>query len=296
MATTFTSPGLTKATTEALVAAQPELNVARLFANDMSDEFADINATVKVPLIGDATVNDFDISSNDYENASGSVTYADIKLNKQPKATFEFKGADVLEAPNAPYWNKVALSGANAVKKSISQYLGGLFTTAACTGGSVTVSSVTKANIAKLRGECVGRISETVLGLDPTYFAELLSLLDSNVYGGDEAIKQGYIPGLYGFKAVVPMYDLPAATTGDNATPAVKGVLVHENAVAFASRAVAVADPAAYTEFGSAADDFGFTITTLRHGAPGKGKAFLNMTALYGAKIINGAAVKYIHA
>jgi len=294
MATTFSSPGLAKATTEALIAAQPELNVARLFANDMSGEFADWGTTVKVPLIS-ASTEEFDISSADYEHSAGGISYASVVLNKQPKATFEFKGADLLEAPNAPYWNKVALSGANAVKKSISTGIGKLFKSASCTGGKVTVASVTKANIAKLRAECVGRIGETVLALDPTYFADLLALLDSNVYGGDQAIKQGYIPGLYGFKAVVPMYDLPTAA-GDSEAVDIKGALIPQDAIAFASRAVPVAEPQSYHEFGVAEDDFGFAITTMRHGSAAKGKAFLNMTSLWGAAIVKGSEIKYIAA
>ena len=38
MADSMTSPGLSKATNDALVAAAPELNIARLFAWDFSNE------------------------------------------------------------------------------------------------------------------------------------------------------------------------------------------------------------------------------------------------------------------
>ena len=46
----LTSPGLIKAANEALVGIGPDINIAKLFAYDMSDEFADYGTTVKVPV------------------------------------------------------------------------------------------------------------------------------------------------------------------------------------------------------------------------------------------------------
>jgi len=78
MADSLTSPGLIKAANDALVAASPDLNIARLFAYDMSDEFADYGFTVKVPIAAAGTLSAFDMATNDYENQDGSVTYAQI--------------------------------------------------------------------------------------------------------------------------------------------------------------------------------------------------------------------------
>ncbi len=86
----LTSPGLVKAMNDALVKASPDLNIARLFAFDMSDEFADYGYTVKVPLVGAGTISSFNMASNDYENVDGTVTYATVQLDSQPKSTFEF--------------------------------------------------------------------------------------------------------------------------------------------------------------------------------------------------------------
>ena len=75
---------------------------------------------------------------------------------------------DLLEAPNAPYWNKVAEAAATGVKASISKGIGGLFKAADCTGGKVVLSGdVTKVKLAKLRKECLGRTADTVLALSP---------------------------------------------------------------------------------------------------------------------------------
>ena len=287
MASSLTSPGLIKAANDALVAATPDLNIARLFAFDMSDDFATPGTTVKVPIAKAGTVQDFNASTNDFENTDGSVTYAAVVLNKSPKSTFEFAAFDKLEAPNAPYWTKVRVAAANGVKASISTVLGGLFTAAACTGGKAVLASVTKAGVAGLRSQCLGRTADTVLALEPGYYNTLLSLLDANILGTGEAIKTGYIGGLYGFKAVVQMLDLPEG---------VKGAIVPADSVAIASRAFPVADEVAYSEMGTVADEYGFTLTVLRHGSAAKGTGFINVAALWGASLVQPGAIKYIAA
>lgn len=281
------SPGLIKAANDALVAATPDLNVARLFAYDLSAEAATPGTTIKVPVAKAGTVLDFNPSSNDFETTDGSVTYATVALNKAPKSTFEFAALDALAAPNAPYWARVREAAANGVKASISTTIGGLFTSTACTGGKAVMASVTKKTLAGLRAEALGRTADTVVALCPAYFNEALSLLDSSVYGGAEAVRTGYIPGLYGFKAVVQMNDLDSG---------VLGAIIPSNAVAVAARAFPVVDEGAYSEYGTVSDEYGFTLTVLRHGSPAKGSGFINVACLWGAALVQPGAVKYIAA
>ena len=82
MADSLTSPGLIKAANDALVAASPDLNMARLFAYDMSEDFADYGYTVKVPVVQSGTLSAFNISTNDYENMDGTITYATVELTQ----------------------------------------------------------------------------------------------------------------------------------------------------------------------------------------------------------------------
>ena len=287
MADSLTSPGLIKAANDALVGATPDLNLARLFAYDMSDDFVDFGTTVKVPVAKSGTVNDFDASSNDLENPDGTVTYVPVVLNKAPKSTFEFKGLDKLEAPNAPYWARVREAAADGVKSSISATLGGLFTAAACTGGKHVVASITKASVAGCRAACLGRCADTVLGLAPDYYNALLSLLDANILGTGDAIRTGYIGGLYGFKAVVQLKDLPEG---------VKGAIIPAYCVAVASRAFPVGDEGAYSEYGTVTDEYGFTLTVTRHGSAAKAKGFINVLSLWGAALVQPDKIKYIAA
>ena len=275
----LTSPGLIKAANEALVKSQAELNIARLFAYDMSNEFADYGFTVKVPVINAGEISAFNIESNDYENAQGTVSYVPVTLNKQPKATFKFTGNDILEAPNAPYWNKCAEAGAAAVREYISKELGGHFLSTEMTGGEATIGTISKANIAKLRAQCKARVADTVLALDPVTYAEVLSLMDESIYNSAVAVRDGKVDSLYGFKAVIQLNDLPTGC---------KGALIPADAIAFATRAVAVADGSIYSEVGTVTDDFGYTLTVMRHGSAAKGTGFINITTLMGCAVVKG--------
>lgn len=288
MANSLMSPGLIKAANDALVKAAPELNLVRLFAYDMSEEFSDYGKYLKVPVAGSGDISSFNETTNDYENQDGTVTYAQIALDKQPKSTFEFKGTDILEAPNAPYWNRVAEAAANGIKGSISYGIGQLFTPENCQGGKTILSGeVTKKKLANLRSACTSRVADTVLALAPAQYEEALSLFDSNVLGDAEAVRNGYVGNLYGFKAVIQMKDLPDG---------VIGALIPTNSIAVASRAVTVGDASCYSEVGTAVDEYGFAITILRHGSARTGKAYLNATSLWGCAVVQPEMIKYISA
>lgn len=284
----LTSPGLIKAANEALVGIGPDINIAKLFAYDMSDEFADYGTTVKVP-VATATASELALtgeSINDYETDSGSISYANVVLNHQPKATFKAPKAADFEAPNAPYWGRMTSAMVNAIDGNISTVLGGLFTTTACTGGKVVLASVTKESVAELITKCAGRVYETVLGLDPVGYATLLSLLDVSAYGGAEAIRTGYIPGLYGFKAVIQIKALPSGVTG---------ALIPSTAVAVAARKT-IKDEEGFIEAGTVMDENGFPITITRHFSAAKRDTFLNADVLWGAALVQPTKVKYLAA
>ena len=285
------SPGLIKAANDAIVAIGPDINVAQLFATDFSADFADYGTTVKVP-IASATAAEVKLNPgqgetlNDYETDSGSVNYANVVLNHQPKATFLAPKAAAFEAPNAPYWARMRTACANAVDANISTVLGGLFTTTAVTGGKVVLASVTKDTLADLITKCKGRVASTVLGLNPANYAKTLALLDTSAYGGGEAIRHGYLPALYGFKAVVCLRDLPNGVTG---------AMIPDTSVAVAARAT-VKDFAGFIEGDVVSDENGFPLTVTRHFSPAKRNEFLNVDVLWGASLIQADKIQYLAA
>lgn len=286
----LTSPGIVKGANDILVKIAPELAMVKLFAYDCSDAVADYGAKIRVPVVTGGTAVGFS-TTNTYETTTGSLSDIFVTLNQQPKATIAIDGKDVLELANAPIWNKFAEAGANAIGKSIQEQVGALFTTSLTKAGTKLgtegTDEITKKKLAQLRNDCVGKVSDTVLVLDPVRFAETLALFDSSVYGSDEAVKQGIIHGLYGFKAVICMSGMGSG---------VQGALVPVDSVAIAVRPVAVGDESCYSEIGTVSDENGFSLSVMRHGSPALGKAFLNVTALVGASLAKSTEVRYIAA
>lgn len=283
----LSSAGIVKAATQALLVAQPELNMVRYFAYDMSPEFSDWGLAVKVPILGTTELSDFNTETNNYENDDGSISWATVLLNKQPKATFEFTGKDVLETEQAPYWTQAAEAAGRAVKQNISKAIGSIFLSTEITASTSVgdLSDMTLMDYAELRDECLGAIDDTVLVLNPAYYTNFVGLLPANIFGSDEPIRNGYIGNVYGFKAAIWCKYMPEG---------VKGALVPSQSIAFAARAVTVADETPYSEIYTATDDFGFAITFLKHGAARTGKGYINGTSLFGLKVVQPDSIKLI--
>ena len=283
----LTSPGLIKGANQLLVDLAPEINLVKLFSYDFSDAVKESGAKVRVAIVSGGTAETFNASTANYEHATGGLSDVFVTLNNQPKSTLPITSMEALEIAENPYWDKFTQAGIESVGGSISTTIGGLFTTTNCAGGKITMASVTKAAIAGLRAQCVCRVADSVVLLAPDYYADLLSLLDSSVFGGTDPIQTGYVPRLYGFKAIAQANDLP---TG------VKGVLLPSNGLCVASAPVAIADPSCYSEYDVVKDENGFNLTIMRHGSAATGTAYVNATCLFGATITKKANLKYIAA
>ena len=283
----LTSPGIIKAANDLLVKIGPEVAAVKQFAYDCSDAVEDYGQKVRVAMVTGGTSENFSQSAN-YEHETGSLSDVFVTLDKQPKSTIALTGKDVLELANAPFWNKVAEAGRNAIANAVEKSIGDAITTAlaSITKETTALGTLTLAKLAGLRGKCKGKIGDTVLVLSPEKFDEALGLFDSSVYGGTEAVRGGVIPNLYGFKAVVRM-ELPNYADSTPSTAA----LIPSNAIAVATRAVAVGDESCYSEIGTQADENGFAITVMRHGSAATGKGFLNVTALVGATVVDAANI-----
>ena len=284
----LTSPGIIKAANDLLVKIGPEVAAVKQFAYDCSDAVSDFGQKVRVAMVNGGTSENFSESA-DYEHETGSLTDVFVTLDKQPKSTIALSGKDVLELANAPFWNRVAEAGRNAIANAVEGSIGDAITTAleSITKETTALGTLTLAKLAGLRGKCKGKIGDTVLVLSPEKFDEALGLFDSSVYGGTEAVRGGVIPNLYGFKSVVRM-ELPKY---DGTSTASTAALIPSNAIAVATRAVAVGEESCYSEIGTQADENGFAITVMRHGSAAKGKGYLNVTALVGATVVDAANI-----
>ena len=284
----LTSPGIIKAANDLLVKIGPEVAAVKQFAYDCSDAVEDFGQKVRVAMVNGGTSENFGASA-DYEHETGSISDVFVTLDKQPKSTIAITGKDVLELANAPFWNRVAEAGRNAIANAVEKSIGDAITTAlaSITKETTALGTLTLAKLAALRSKCKGKIGDTVLVLSPEKFDEALGLFDSSVYGGTEAVRGGVIPNLYGFKSVVRM-ELPKY---DGESTASTAALIPSNAIAVATRAVAVGEESCYSEIGTQADENGFAITVMRHGSAAKGKGYLNVTALVGATVVDAANI-----
>ena len=81
--------------------------------------------------------------------------------------------------------------------------------------------------------------SEGILMLNGVYFDALIASLTAEVYGGQEAIRNGVIPGLYGFEKIVKNTSLGVAP----------GYILTRAGAAYASRQDFPLDTSVFTEF-----------------------------------------------
>jgi len=290
----LTSPGVIKAANELLVAVKPEINIIKQFQYDISDAVADYGAKVRVAIVDGGEAEQYNADSSNYGKATGSLTDVFVTLDAQPKATIPVTQTDKLELPNDQFWTRSAEAGARSIAKAISTKIGGLFTTGNCTGGKAVLAfddtktdAYNRKQLAKLRAACPGRISEYVLGLNPDNYAAMLSLFADNIYGDRDPVQEGYVPRLFGFKAVVQLNDLPVGVTG---------ALIPSNGLAIAIRPVAIPDPGAYPECEVVTDENGFSITAMRHTDFNTATCWFNTTCLVGAKLALPGSTKYIAA
>lgn len=291
----LTSPGIISSVNEILIGLKPTITMVKQFAWDLSNELSYQGAKLRIPLLTAGAAENYgddncaDTNTGNFEHATGGLGEAWLELDKMPKVTIPVTQTDKLELATDAIWGRAAEAGVDVIGKAISKAVGDNFTEEACTGGTITMASVTKNAIAKLRTNAAtkGRVSDYVLLLAGDYFADLISLLDSNVFGGTDPIQEGVVEKLYGFKSVVCANDLPSG---------IKGVLVPANGLAIAARGFAIPDPSAYPECGSVSDENGFTLTAMRHTSFATAKCFFNVGCLVGTSFVRPEATFAIKA
>lgn len=121
---------------------------------------------------------------------------------------------------------------------------------------------------------------DCVLALDPTTFAKLLGTLDSYVYGGPEAIRNGVVPGLYGFRGVVCAPTLPTALSGGG------GFIIPWESIGVASRWNRPAVDGYEASWAATDEKTGMAIGFRVFENLCKGAAFMAGDILFGAKLI----------
>lgn len=305
------NPSIRFAANEIMLAAKKDIAKAALFTTNFTAEAAQAGETLLIPLFDEGLASNFNKSTNNYGHADGKAVYVPLTFKNHPKKSFAFSEDDFNLVNGTQFWEKAGAAAGRAIGRSIVQTithkinstnipLSGTDETTftnedgetITTGSGATFSAanevvigsgdLTTKTVAQFRAAARANdiaIGDTILMLNSVKFAELLSLLDAHTYGGNEAIRSGIIPNLYGYKAVVENDEFNES--------GLVGALVPTDSIAIGSRTFKILNPSLYQELGTVTDDAsGLVINIRRGGSWETGDSVLTAEALFGAKLI----------
>lgn len=226
---------LTAAADKVILASRPYVEMLKLFSTNFSADESAPWGGVAVQVLS-ATAGDFG-AANGYNVGTG-VKPATITLNKHKKATFQITDVEALKDDLNPCWSQFAPVAGKAVAKQMVTDATALLTYGAA-DAQITVTTSTLANFTAWRALVEGQNldpADCVLLLEPTTFANLLSVIPANVLGDGSAIKSGAIAEFLGFRAVLESPNV----SKESAASTNKGVgfVVPTGAIGIAARPV----------------------------------------------------------
>ena len=248
-----------------------------LFAHDYNELDGRKGEAIAVPVIDLAASGEFDAETNNYCSGGQVVDGQLVTLNHHFVQSASITDRQIA-ATNFNWLGDLAAAQARQLGRDVNKAVMEMFTDTNITN-SATLDVTSKEAIASLVKTCADKDinpADAIIVLDPTDFYKVLSKLDANVYGGTEAIRGGYIAGLYGFYGFVQSTFLPSG---------VKGVIVSRDAVGLASRYLEpMAD--AYSETWKATDGDMAVIGTRVFAKPCTGARYIASECLFGCKIL----------
>lgn len=296
MATTFEDPLLISIADRVLKAARPNLARLNRLGIDVSPNPAQPGTTVKVPLVRAGDAAQYDASTNNYCNASGSVSYVPVTLTSHPVSTIGVTPADARAADVTNVQRAAVESAGEAVAQAAFTAWHNLLPAAAAgTTAQFDATLTSAAGFAALRAAVVNGIAAASgrpafagtspavcdLVLDPGAYSTALTLFDVMAWAtrlGTNPVRDGWFEGgLLGFRSVVEDPLLSAGT----------GYVVARDALAFAARPVEVLNPQVYAAFDyrTDADGSGVTFTYREHAESCTDTRYLNVEALFGGAV-----------
>ncbi|HOR69068.1 MAG TPA: hypothetical protein PLY53_15770 [Planctomycetota bacterium] len=260
----------------------------RAFSLDLSDDIVQEGESVNVPLVTADTVDDWDDETNNYARSKQSLKARSVKINKRKICGFPVTQTQMANfRPN--YWEgKADLNQKEMADAVLADVISLVkpenYGDTAAKKINVALAEFKRLAVAALRAKIVKAKlipAKCVLALNPDFFSALLADLDSQVYGGREAVVGGAIPGLLGFRAIieVPQYEQP-------------GFVCHPDAIAVGSRKVPIADTTPYKEFGGMVEpETGLTLNRVVYTEGATGKTNFSTECWYGYDVGNADAL-----
>lgn len=221
---------------------------------------------------------EFDETTNNYQSGDNKVEALQVNLDKHLISQISFTDRDYTETA-VNFFVDGGKSIGKKIAKAVNGYVFGMINATNVTQKE-EVGQLTKnaaATLFKVAADYDLDISDTVLVLDPLKYSQLLASLDSNIYGGPEAIRRGIVPGLFGFKSVICSDKLPEGTVG---------ALVQNGALGVVSRYLPPSIAGAYPMTTEATDDNGVKMGYRYSTNLATGRNYIACDALFGAKVL----------
>lgn len=264
----------------ALQAIYPELVKLNDFCHTYSDLEDRKGAAIVIPTFDLSAAGDFVAGTNQYDSGEQEADATTLTLNKHLVKSIEYTDRDVVETE--VNWIRDAGAGiASVIGRGLNKYVMNMFNSANIElSAEINLGTKTQAaQLYKIAAENGLDVADSVVVLTPENFSKVLGLLDVMTYGGPEALRYGYVPGLFGFKSVVCSTYLPEG---------VDGVIVNRNSVGIASRYLAPMAGAYPDAWKTTDPSTGFTVGWRSFCALGSGKRYLAGECICGARIFWG--------
>lgn len=214
----FSDIQLAVASEQAIIGIQKHVPKISLFAKSFSGRAGQPYNAVAVPIFANLSgVSDVDFkdpTADKYcngEQLEGQM----IPLNKQFVKSYAMTDYEVGSTDNM-YLADASRAIADQLTLQVANYVFGTVLSSA----DITVSAdtpTTKQGFAGLLSATANAGAnpyDCVVALNAATYSTLLGTLDSYVYGGPEAVRDGVVPGLYGFRGVVLAPTMPADING----------------------------------------------------------------------------------
>lgn len=273
----FSDLALKAASESAVMAAHKNLAKLSLFAKNFSELQGVPGKSIAVPVYDLSAAAAFVAGTNDYGTGANEIGGELITLDQHLVKSVSI--TDVEEAETGIRWaTDTSYALADMLTRGVNDYVFGLIN---ATNVTLTADTpTTKATVAGLYAIAENNdipVDQCIVAMKPTQFSGVLSALDYTVYGSDDAIRNGVIPGLYGFKGFVCAPNLPDGTNG---------AIICDTAVGVASRYLFPGTEGAYPQAWAATDDSGFTIGYRRFMDLNAGANKFAADVLFGAKLL----------
>lgn len=257
----------------------PQIAFLSAFSTDFGDELVEPGDKIRVPIVTPDAAAAFHADNNNFDRAAADLKDAEVEINKSAIAGF---GITLAQMANfrRNWWEARADQNVGAVAAKIQADVYALATEANFAKDPISAplanwGKKAAASVAAKAADAGLDVAKAALCLSTAWFYQLLGDLDSQVYGGAEAIRKGVIPELYGFGKIVK---IPGFTG--------PGFVCEQGAICVGGRKVQPADTTPYREFGSLVEPVsGLPVNRVVYTSGAAGKTSFSALVWYGCGV-----------